>query len=97
VLLVVACLASLIVIAMLVARGAGYRGLYVALALATLCSGGLVMSLPGGVGRDAPPAIEIRGSETVEGFAPSIGIWLFVTGVGFVLAACLFRESAPKD
>ena len=95
-LVVIACLASLIVIAMLAARGVGYRGLYLAFALATLGSGFLMLSLPGGVGLDAPPAIELRGTEVVEAFAPSVGIWLVVTGLGFVLAAWLFREPAPK-
>ena len=93
---VLACAASLILIPMLARRGRGYRGLYFALALMAFVAGFLTMSLPGGVGRDAPPAIELRGTEAVDAVAPSVGIWMVVTGVGCVLAAYLVR-SRPEN
>ena len=93
---VLVCLASLILIPMSALRGLGYRGLYLAFALVAFVAGFLMLSLPGGVGLDAPPAVELRGTEAVDAFAPSVGIWLVATGLGFVLAAWLFRERPSR-
>jgi hypothetical protein len=89
--LALACLASLVLIPWLAMRGLGYRGVYLAGTVAALLFGFFVLSIPTGVRPGAPEA-EQRGAEIMDAYGPSVGGWLVVTGVGFVLGACLFRQ-----
>lgn len=87
---------SLVAIPTAAFHGRGYRGMYIAVALATGILGFIVLSMPVGVPTGATLA-EIRGAEALDTYAPSIGGWFIVTAFASTVAAALFRPRKESN